>query len=285
MEPTWWAGSLRSSAHHAAHHRSLGGRGNLEIMNFVDRTDDFVTVGYFLSAFGAKEAGTVRPPSELRTQSWQHAYATFYSALSSGRTLVSFSNSLKATRDAFDAWVDSGRKGWRLPDGAPKPLSQLEADAFERLQRMTRGEVWSRVARFADLGVGLVPASVLSDLDIDEPYEGERRTEGGRRVVVSSRVERDPSLRAAALHVHGHDCMVCGFNFGRVYGSWGEGYAEVHHLVPLGHSVEPRETDPARDLAVLCANCHRMAHRKQHVVLAIDELRARLASAGASEKT
>lgn len=247
-------------------------------MSLVNRTHNFVAVGYFLSAFGTKEADSVKPPSELHTHSWQHAYATFYSALSAGRTLVSFSNSMKATRDAFDAWVDSGRKGWRLPDGAPKPLSQIEAETFEQLQQMSRDEVWSHVAKFADLAVGHVPASVLSDLDIDEPYEGERRTEGGRRVVISYRVERDPSLRAAALRLHGHDCMVCGFNFGRAYGSWGEGYAEVHHIVSFGSSIEPRHTDPASDLAVLCANCHRMAHRKQRVVLDLDELRSRLAS-------
>jgi 5-methylcytosine-specific restriction protein A len=124
-----------------------------------------------------------------------------------------------------------------------------------------------------------VPTAVLSDLDIDDPPDGKRKTEGGRRVVVSSRVERDPSLRAAALRLHGHDCMACGFNFGRVFGKWGEGYAEFHHLVALGKSLEPRETDPASDLAILCANCHRMAHRRRDLVLDLDELRAKLDAA------
>ncbi len=46
-------------------------------------------------------------------------------------------------------------------------------------------------------------------------------------------VERNSALRAAALRVHGHGCMVCGFDFGRAYGARGVGFAEVHHLKPL----------------------------------------------------
>lgn len=54
-------------------------------------------------------------------------------------------------------------------------------------------------------------------------------------------------------------CEACGFDFGARYGELGEGYIECHHLVPLGASGAT--TTRLRDLALLCANCHRMIHR------------------------
>lgn len=54
-------------------------------------------------------------------------------------------------------------------------------------------------------------------------------------------------------------CEVCTFDFGDTYGPLGVGYVEVHHRFPL-HASGPRETK-LEDLALLCANCHRMCHR------------------------
>ena len=44
-----------------------------------------------------------------------------------------------------------------------------------------------------------------------------------------------------------------------LYGSRGKDYVEVHHLTPLHVSGET--TTKPSDLAILCANCHRMVHR------------------------
>lgn len=67
-------------------------------------------------------------------------------------------------------------------------------------------------------------------------------------------------------------CEVCGFDFEMVYGELGSGFAECHHLIPL---VELRYGTQTKlsDLAIVCANCHRMVHRG-HPMLSIDELRA-----------
>ena len=94
--------------------------------------------------------------------------------------------------------------------------------------------------------------------------------------MVSTRVERDPRLRAAAIRIHGTSCVVCGFAFADVYGEWGEGYIEVHHREPLGESSGERETNPEIDLVVLCANCHRMTHRRRDIVLSVDELKSKI---------
>lgn len=76
--------------------------------------------------------------------------------------------------------------------------------------------------------------------------------------------ERNPKLRAkkisAVLAAHGClECEVCQFDFERTYGERGSHYAEVHHVTPL-HVSGPTETR-LQDLAILCANCHRMIHR------------------------
>lgn len=98
------------------------------------------------------------------------------------------------------------------------------------------------------------------------------RTEGGEKIFVSVRRERDPRLRAAALSLYGFDCMACGFNFGQLYGDIGEGFIEVHHVVPLSESGRT-ETNPETDLIVLCSNCHRIIHRRQGICLSLDELK------------
>ncbi|MFD7975990.1 HNH endonuclease [Streptomyces sp. NPDC059071] len=76
--------------------------------------------------------------------------------------------------------------------------------------------------------------------------------------------ERDRGLRQRKIR-HAQklkqslSCEVCTFDFGETYGPLGLGYVEVHHRLPL-HISGPRETK-LEDLALLCANCHRMCHR------------------------
>lgn len=51
----------------------------------------------------------------------------------------------------------------------------------------------------------------------------------------------------------------CGFDFEEVYGALGAGYAQVHHLLPLGLQSKAVKTTLSH-LAVVCANCHAMIH-------------------------
>ena len=57
-------------------------------------------------------------------------------------------------------------------------------------------------------------------------------------------------------------CEVCGFIFNDVYGELGDGYIECHHIVPLAEINVAQETKLC-DLALVCANCHRMLHRRR----------------------
>jgi 5-methylcytosine-specific restriction protein A len=57
-------------------------------------------------------------------------------------------------------------------------------------------------------------------------------------------------------------CEACGFDFGVMYGPLGVGFAECHHTCPLAELPGKRET-LLIDLAIVCANCHRMLHREK----------------------
>ena len=65
-------------------------------------------------------------------------------------------------------------------------------------------------------------------------------------------------------------CDVCEFDFFRCYGDRGKGFIESHHRTPLGELNGPVLTRMV-DLALVCANCHRMLHRKPW--LTVEELR------------
>lgn len=64
-------------------------------------------------------------------------------------------------------------------------------------------------------------------------------------------------------------CEACDFDFARTYGPRGGNYIEVHHIVPLHHIGESKTR--LDDLALLCANCHRMIHVSRPW-LTVDEL-------------
>jgi hypothetical protein len=64
------------------------------------------------------------------------------------------------------------------------------------------------------------------------------------------------ALAASAEHRLTCEVPGCQFDFEATYGLLGREFAEVHHLRPL---ADLDETTLA-DLAVVCANCHRMLH-------------------------
>lgn len=78
-----------------------------------------------------------------------------------------------------------------------------------------------------------------------------------------SRATQIRRLKVQELSANGRElsCEVCGFSFKEVYGDRGAGYIEIHHIVALSESGETSST--TSDLIGLCANCHRMMHRKK----------------------
>lgn len=78
-------------------------------------------------------------------------------------------------------------------------------------------------------------------------------------------------LRDGTLH-----CEVCYFDFGEIYGELGRGFIECHHTVPLSE-LRPGQRTRFQDLALVCANCHRMLHRRGET-RTLESLRAVLAA-------
>ncbi len=88
-----------------------------------------------------------------------------------------------------------------------------------------------------------------------------------------TKYERNPKNRAAAIKIHGCHCAVCGFDFAKVYGELGKDFIEVHHIKPLFSLTEEVTINPETDLTCLCANCHRMIHKKRGSIISIEELK------------
>lgn len=97
----------------------------------------------------------------------------------------------------------------------------------------------------------------------EEISAGSTQVEERRRLRMHERVERVAADPKKIKKLKGFDCEVCGFNFEEVYGELGREFIEAHHLVPIGtlDAGLSRSVDLVQDFAVLCANCHRMAHR------------------------
>lgn len=91
-----------------------------------------------------------------------------------------------------------------------------------------------------------------------------------------SRAVRQAKRQHAQKHDGALPCEVCGFDFARKYGPLGESYIEAHHTRPLSDlaASEVRITKVS-DFALVCANCHRMLHRKRPWA-SVDEIRKTL---------
>lgn len=117
---------------------------------------------------------------------------------------------------------------------------------------------------------------LIEDLESEEIELYEPRAEGNLVTYYGRRYERDPINRKRAIEFHGLSCKVCGFHFEEVYGERGKDFIEVHHVKPLSTLEKEAAIDPERDLVPVCANCHRMIHRRRNNILTVDELRALL---------
>jgi 5-methylcytosine-specific restriction protein A len=70
------------------------------------------------------------------------------------------------------------------------------------------------------------------------------------------------------------ECEACVFDFQKFYGEIGYGYIECHHIIPLSNfKVQSKTT--LEDLALVCANCHRMLHRSIDT-LSVEELKTKV---------
>jgi 5-methylcytosine-specific restriction protein A len=163
------------------------------------------------------------------------------------------------------------------------PTKMRQGDAREGT---TQREVWAefhsdsvRLHQIAETIRSVIDrpdGELLLDYDPDEITEA---AEGKVFTRLHRYRERNRALvekrKQQVLRVSGKlTCEACGFDFARTYGQRGHGYIEAHHTKPVSTLAENAKTR-IEDLALLCANCHRMVHAAQPW-LGLDELKVLL---------
>ena len=171
------------------------------------------------------------------------AFLRIYGAIGSSK----MRNSLKVNGESTDVVsADIWTKEWTSFEWTIEPeLSQFAGkDGLDKLQVIT-----DTLLRCIGAIVSLVP------------IHGRAKVEGQIVTRTVEAYERDESLREDCLKFYGYTCQVCRFDFEKEYGREGKGFIEVHHIERLADR-QLSETNPITDLIPLCANCHRMAHRR-----------------------
>jgi predicted HNH restriction endonuclease len=144
---------------------------------------------------------------------------------------------------------------------------------FRMMRRITHTSASALDALLADIHTG---PDYLPDLDIH--VEQPSSLEGKRILRMHLARERDPKLVAFKKQAAASlACEACGLLFGDRYGARAADYCEVHHLLPFAQLDAPRKTR-LKDLAILCANCHRVAHLRTPPYT-IDQIRRMLRDA------
>lgn len=174
-----------------------------------------------------------------------------------------------APSTGYDLLTGSGR---RLPPKAVFGLAAAEALGFDVLPghfSAGEGSLCFRILREAGF---LVVPKTGTDSPVGRKIrrtvdEDLRWSEGDLRAVRHLARERAPSLAQAARdrfrREHGRlFCEICGVDPVAAAGDdAAEACIEVHHPDPLGGRTGTRTTE-LRDLMCVCANCHRLIHRR-----------------------
>jgi 5-methylcytosine-specific restriction protein A len=109
-------------------------------------------------------------------------------------------------------------------------------------------------------------------LDIDQDFEGNNDLTGefpeGKIVERTHKArERNSQVILLAKEKFKKEkgrlfCQVCGFDFENIYGEIGKDFIEGHHTIAVSEMTTDHKTK-VEDIAMLCANCHRMVHKKR----------------------
>lgn len=157
--------------------------------------------------------------------------------------------------------------------GVPLQTGEQQTSIVANFERPRRGFTcwrWVMHAPLADAiqRLGWFDGESIETTNFYSSFDDWNAVEGRTRSALRIHRHREMRLRRAKLDEFRSKnggrlfCQVpgCGFDFELVYGRIGHGFAEVHHLKPLSELSQPTSTT-LEDLAVVCANCHRMIHR------------------------
>nr|WP_315155235.1 HNH endonuclease [uncultured Flavobacterium sp.] len=124
-----------------------------------------------------------------------------------------------------------------------------------------------------------ITSSIIKELEITNPDLTAK--EGELKLITHIIKERNRTIviekKRQAIKNNILKCEVCSFSFPEIYQS---NFIECHHITPIAQSEGVIETR-LEDLALVCANCHRMLHTKFNgLYLSIEELQIRIQNIG-----
>lgn len=154
--------------------------------------------------------------------------------------------------------------GTKILGKDPISFEWLKRRVFRKRSNLVDiGLIWSQFANeLSKRGIFVGQQTLISD---DAPFYVDTKQildpEGQATLRRHLDFERRRANRDKVLRAHGspYSCEACGFQFGKAYGPQFATYIQVHHkkMVSRGEYV-PR----VEDFALLCANCHAIAHWK-----------------------
>jgi hypothetical protein len=163
-----------------------------------------------------------------------------------------------------------GSAGARVPLVFKYPgyIDQQTLRGIRRLTSDSAGKLDQYLEPLKPLQSLWAPSTEREDFNALESF-----ADGEKKSKFITYYERDRKNRAAAIRIHGYRCKGCDLLMDEKYGSHGKDFIHVHHIKPVSQFEMPKEIDPARDLTVLCPNCHAMVHKKRSATLSVEELR------------
>ena len=171
---------------------------------------------------------------------------------------------------AFPYHARAARKeSFRNSDGVAFKLQNLRQVATGRglsnasnMDRAVWEELGNNPVRVKELAAVIrAGIRIVADNEDEGDDEDETFTEGSMGTIAHKRRERNRSIRKKLLKKRKKEdrlsCEVCGTPPAKT--KYGESIFEAHHILPLSLATE-RKTKLS-DMALLCANCHKMLHR------------------------
>lgn len=212
-----------------------------------------------------------------------------FSGFSDWRTHVSVTvgvngNSVKNWRDEFDGLnvnPNRPRKGWRRKPTPSRVYMKMQLDSWsyapllglaksilglsDEFSPESVDALFAWAIKGEDSDTKAIVAAIASGVISFSESQEIHAIEGGRKLVMHLKLERDPAVSREAVRRHlrdiGQVCSLCGLDFRRKYNlDHGEHCLEAHHKSPLSLRLAPNRTN-VKDFLVICPSCHRVVHK------------------------
>ncbi|MFI3171785.1 MAG: HNH endonuclease [Eubacteriales bacterium] len=185
--------------------------------------------------------------------------------------LFQFKNSIVASarllsKEKYDLPKDSYAGHYIFDINTIKTFEPITSDEIKHLDNNFKGFSQATINLSTKIQAKLLDliASKQQYIIPDEIINPSKITEGAKKQIIVNAYERSSKARTLCIQKHGYQCAICGFDFGKFYGTQFEGKIHIHHKVPLHEIGQEYDIDSAHDLIPVCPNCHMILHAKSN---------------------